>query len=107
MPTQQEVTQTLRDGAHINAHALDLIADEAEENFDALRLWPDSPSKRALLAALADVRSAYRNAEQMSLKLKAAADEALTVYGGTPVPPPDYSDVPTAGGVAQWSRRDW
>jgi hypothetical protein len=108
VPTTQETITTIRDAAHINAHALGLILDEAQEQFDAIRLWPDSSNKQSLLRQLATTISAYTAAKREATDMEATADEALQSFSSDPVPaPPDYPDIPSAGGVAQWSRRDW
>lgn len=108
MATQEEILTTIRDAAHINQHALSLIQAEAEEEYEALRLWPDSSVKKQVLAQLATTISAYRTAQREAVDLRDAANEALQSYSEDPVPaPPAYPDIPTAGGVAQWSERDW
>lgn len=108
MPTQLETITAIRDAAHINQHALALILTEAEGEFEALRLWPDSSNKAALLRQLADTIGAYRVAQREAVDMRAVANEALQSFSSTPVSaPPAYPDIPSAGGVAQWSARDW
>lgn len=108
MPTIQDTLTTIRDASHINAHALDLIADEADGQFQAIRAWPDSSIKRDLLEQLADVITVYRSAAIQARKLETVGQNGLQSMSSDPVAgPPAYPDIPTAGGVAQWSARDW
>lgn len=108
MATQQEVLTEIRDAAHINQHALQLILEEAQGHYNALRLWNDSSVKLQTLNQLASTIQSYRNAQREAADLRDAANEALQSYSEDPVPPPpDYPDIDTAGGVAQWSARDW
>ncbi len=108
MPTIQETVTAMRDAAHINANAIGLILTEAEGQFEAIRLWADSSVKRTLLNQLSNVIIAYRNAKLAAERMKSEANEALQSYTTGDVPqPPAYPEIPTAGGVAQWSQRDW
>ncbi|MES2903280.1 MAG: hypothetical protein V4696_03765 [Pseudomonadota bacterium] len=108
MPTIQESLTTIRDAAHINAHALELIATEAEEFYETIRTWPDSSVKRDMLAQLATTITAFRTAQREANDLKTVSQEGLQSSSNDPVPlPPPYPDIPSAGGTAQWSVRDW
>lgn len=108
MPTTQETITTIRDAAHINEHALGLILAEAQTVYEAIRLWPDSSNKQSVLRQLADTISAYKTARREAADMESVATEALQSFSSAPVPaPPAYPDIGTAGGVAQWSQRDW
>lgn len=108
MATVEETLSFIRDATHINQHALALIHEEARETFATVRLWPDSDLKKSILSDLASVITSYDRAQQLSVGLRDKAQQALQTMSADPVPPPpDYPDIETAGGVAQWSQRDW
>ena len=108
MPTIQEVLTEIRDAAWINQHALQLILDEAKGHYEAIRLWEESSVKKDVLRQLSSTITAYTNAQREAMVMYETATEALQSFSATPVPPPPpYPDIETAGGVAQWSARDW
>ena len=108
MPTPAETITTIRDASAINVHALGLVRAEAQEQYDAIRLWPNSGARRDLMQQLANAITAYDVAIRSVNAMLSVANDSLQNLSTDPVPgPPPNSENPTAGGTAQWSRRDW
>jgi hypothetical protein len=106
--TQAETITTIRNASHLNAYAMSLVRGEAQEQFDALRTWPNSGARRDLMQQLANVITSLDVAIRAELAMRGVADESLQSLSSAPVPgPPPNEEILTAGGIAQWSRRDW
>lgn len=94
MSIETELT-ALRDDAYLNAAVLSDMLETAEAQFQTIRTWPDSPTKRELLNQLASTISGLRHAHREASALYANAAAALlsVLDAGDPVPP-----LPITGG---------
>lgn len=79
----------IRDEAHLNQASLELIRDEAQAEYDTVRTWPDSPTKREVLLQLGTLVGVYDNARREAVDMRTIAANALESMGGDvpPLPP--------------------
>jgi hypothetical protein len=101
MPTVTDELTAVRDAAHLNQHALDLVAAQAQDQFDSISAWPDSSAKQSALLHIGRTLTGYRNAQREALALRDDVSESLTALGAD-VPP-----LPVTTGDPQWSVQDW
>lgn len=101
MPTTADALVAIRDAAHLNQHALTLVATELRGQFDSVRSWDDSPTKQSILKAAGRTITGYDNAQREAQALRDRCIEELAAMNAV-VP-----DLPVTGAGASWSQQDW
>jgi hypothetical protein len=91
MPTTTDELIAVRDAAHLNQHALDLVAAQAQGQFDAIRLWDTSPAKESALLHLGRTITGYRNAQREAAALRDDVNESLAALCAVFPPRPPIS----------------